>query len=382
VTEELRPHLVQVSERDLIDLRRRVQETRWAPDAPVPGWEQGPPPGWMKELCHHWVTGYDWRQCEARINGTPQILTTIDGVNVHALVRRSSRPDAIPLLLTHGWPGSVVEFIEVIDVLAEPRSAEDLAFHVVAPSLPGFGFSAVPDEPGWGPERVADAWAVLMDRLGYQRFITQGGDWGSFVSTHLAVRHPERLIGVHLNMVIVPPLSESDLTTQEAIALERAAEQQRVGRGYSAIQSTRPQALGYGLDDSPVALCAWIVDKLWSWTDHDGDLFQALAPDQILDLVSTYWLTRTGTSAARIYWESVQTLPSTSMYRQARRVDVPSAVSIFPAEVSRPSRRWCEPWFPDLRFYGEPERGGHFAAYEQPELFVDQVRCGVQAILD
>jgi pimeloyl-ACP methyl ester carboxylesterase len=335
---------------------------------------------WLRELCRYWERGYDWRRLESRLNALPQVTTEVDGVAVHALHVRSPRPDALPLVLTHGWPGSVVEFLDVVGPLADPVAhggEERDAFHVVCPSLPGFGFSGRPSVPGWGPPRIARAWAELMSRLGYERFGAQGGDWGSAVTTALALALPERVVGIHLNYapVVRRDARPDDLTEEERQALAHLDEHLEWGSGYALQQATRPQTLGYGLLDSPVGQCAWIAEKYWAWTDHDGDPLSALSRDQMLDNVSVYWHTGTAASSARVYWESGFARPSN---RRAPRVPeplaVPVGVSVFPREIMRPSRRWCERYYPDLRFYERPDRGGHFAAFEQPALFVDQVR--------
>jgi pimeloyl-ACP methyl ester carboxylesterase len=380
MAELLRPFTVSVAAEALDDLRRRLTAARWPEPAPSPGWEQGVPLPWLKDLCAYWATDYDWRRLETRLNALPQHLTEVDGLDVHVIHVRSSEPDALPLLLTHGWPGSIVEFLDVIGPLVDPVAhggeASD-AFHVVCPSLPGFGFSGKPAEPGWGLNRIARAWAEVMSRLGYERFGAQGGDWGSGVSMELAREVPERLAGVHLNYAPVAGarLPDDELTEAEQKALAALADHLEWGSGYALQQGTRPQTLGYGLLDSPIGQCAWIAEKYWAWTDHDGDPRSALTPDQMLDNISMYWHTATAASSARIYWEVGFARPSA---RQGNRtpapLTVPVGVSVFPREIVRPSRRWCERVFTDLRFFEEPGRGGHFAALEQPAIFVDQVR--------
>lgn len=272
----------------------------------------------------------------------------------------------------------MVEFLDVLGPLADPVAhggdAAD-AFHVVCPSLPGFGFSGKPAETGWGPGRIASAWAELMTSLGYDRFGAQGGDWGSAITAALAERHPERLVGIHLNYAPVRPSTMDDLTEFEQRSLADVGEHREWGMGYSTQQATRPQTLGYGLVDSPVGQCAWIAEKYWAWTDHDGDPRSALSPDQMLDNVSVYWHTATAASSARIYWEDGFARPSQrNRMRQQQPIRVPAGVSVFPREIMRPSRRWCEEHYADLRFYEVLDRGGHFAAWERPTLFVDQVR--------
>jgi pimeloyl-ACP methyl ester carboxylesterase len=316
---------------------------------------------------------------EARINQIPQFMTTIDGLDVHFLHLRSPHPDAIPLIMTHGWPGSFLEFERVLGPLTDPPAyggdAGD-AFDVIVPSLPGYGFSGKPAATGWDIHRIARAWAELMTRLGYDRFLAQGSDWGTSVSTSLALHRPGRLLGIHLIPPLAPPdRNADDLTGRERAALADLDERSRTGSGYSAEQGTRPQTIGYSLTDSPAGLCAWIVEKLWAWTDHPGDLSQVLTADQVLDNISLYWLTGTGASSARLYWESITEV--TDWFTTATRdiITVPAGCSIFPKEVPRPSRRQAQRRFTNIVHWSEPGHGGHFAAWEQPALFVDEVRA-------
>jgi epoxide hydrolase len=374
----MKPFRVDVPDEALEDLRQRLARARWPEPATVADWSQGVPIAWLRVLCDHWAGGYDWRRLEAQLNALPQYVTALDGVEVHVIHLRSPEPGALPLILSHGWPGSVVEFLDVLGPLADPVAhggeAAD-AFHVVCPSLPGFGFSGKPAETGWGPGRIASAWAELMTRLGYDRFGAQGGDWGSAITTSLAERHPDRLVGIHLNYAPVRPSTMEDLTEDEQRSIADLGEHREWGMGYSMQQATRPQTLGYGLVDSPVGQCAWITEKYWAWTDHDGDPLRALDRDRMLDNVSVYWHTASAASSARIYWEDGFARPSQrNRMRQEQPIQVPAGVSIFPREIMRPSRRWCEQHYADLRFYEQLDRGGHFAAWEQPELFVDQVR--------
>jgi pimeloyl-ACP methyl ester carboxylesterase len=373
MSDELVPFTIDVPESALGDLRRRLRDARWPEPATVPDWSQGVPLDWLRELCSYWADGYDWRRLERRLNALPNHRTTIDGVDVHVIHVRSERPDALPLLLTHGWPGSVVEFLDVIEALTQTEDA----FHVVVPSLPGFGFSGRPTGPGWGPPRIARAWAELMTRLGYERFGAQGGDWGSMITVSLADQFPDRLAGIHLNYAPVPAAKSTldDLTEDERSALEDFGYHREWGSGYALQQGTRPQTLGYALVDSPVGQCAWIAEKYWAWTDHDGDPRSALTFDQMLDNISVYWHTNTAASSARIYWEDGFARPSNRSRGRAFPVlRVPVGVSVVPREIMRPSRRWCEPFFPDLRHYERLEHGGHFAAFEEPAAFVDQIR--------
>jgi epoxide hydrolase len=370
----MREFRVEVPESDLDDLRERLRRTRWPDPATVDGWEQGVPLDYARELCGYWAKGYDWRRCEAELNGWPQWRTPLDGggadsVEVHLLHARSRHPGALPLLLTHGWPGSVVEFLDVLAELTDPPDPRD-AFHVVAPSLPGFGFSGKPVAAGWGVERIAAAWAQLMDRLGYDRYGAQGGDWGSMVTAALGAEHPEHLAGIHLTMPLArrPPEHEAaPLTAAEQAALADRKQFEAAGTGYSRQQSTRPQTLGYGLLDSPAGQCAWIVEKFWAWTDCGGHPENVISRDRLLDNVMLYWLPGTGASSARLYWESYGS-------RRLDRVDVPTGATVFPRELARLPRSWIERRFPDLRHWSQPATGGHFASLEQPAVFVDELR--------
>jgi len=370
------PFRIDVADKELDDLRRRLAHARWPEPATVPDWSQGVPVDWLRGLCGYWADGYDWRRLEARLNALPQYTTELDGTTVHFIHAGSPHPDALPLVLTHGWPGSVVEFLDVIGPLTDPPDAAD-AFHVVCPSLPGFGFSARPSTPGWGPSRIADAWAALMGELGYQRFGAQGGDWGSAVTIGLARRHTDRVVGIHLNYAPVARDERiaADPTDEERRSLADIGFHREWGAAYALQQATRPQTLGYGLVDSPVGQAAWIAEKYWAWTDHHGDPVEALSYDRMLDNISLYWFTATAASSARIYWEDGFARPSNQRAgRRPEPLDVPVGISVFPREIIRPSRRWVEPYYPDLRFFKHLDRGGHFAAFEQPDLFVDQVR--------
>jgi epoxide hydrolase len=366
---------IDVPESDLADLRERLQRTRWPERETAHGWSQGVPLRYVWELCAYWAEGYDWRACEQRLNALPQFRTEIDGLAIHFLHVRSPHADALPLIMTHGWPGSVVEFLKVIGPLTNPPDPAD-AFHVVCPSLPGYGFSDKPTASGWGIERIAAAWAELMARLGYPRYGAQGGDWGTSVSTLLGMRDAEHVAGLHLTPPLAPPdpATFGDLTDAEKAALAALELAAQWGSGYSAEQSTRPQTIGYGLVDSPAALCAWIIEKFWSWTDHDGDLESVLTRDELLDNLMLYWLPGTGASSARLYWESIRQVNQWISGQVGETVDVPVGCSIFPKEIQRPSRRWAEKRFTDIRYWNEPPVGGHFAAFEQPDQFVTELR--------
>ncbi len=380
MSDELRPFRVDIPAADLTDLRERLARTRWPEPATVDDWSQGVPLEFLRDLCGYWADGYDWRATEARLNGWPQGRTRIDGLDIHFLHVRSPHPDALPLILTHGWPGSVVEFGKVIGPLTDPTAyggdPAD-AFHVVCPSLPGYGFSDKPSRPGWGVERIAAAWAVLMDRLGYRRYGAQGGDWGTTISTELGRNDPEHVVGIHLTppLAALDPATLDDLTDSERAALEALRYSAEWEDGYSVEQSTRPQTVGYGLVDSPVALCAWIVEKFWAWSDHGGRLDRVFSRDDLLDNVMLYWLPGTGASAARLYWESIRQVQALFRGPATDVVAVPTGCSIFPKDNPRPSRRWAQQRFTDIRYWQELDRGGHFAAFEQPELFTDEVRA-------
>ena len=375
---DVRPFALHVPDVALADLRDRLRRTRW-PEAETvavqdggpgggPDWSQGPPLSVVRALVERWGSAYDWRRVESALNGHGQALTEVDGLDLHLLQVRSPRPDARPLVITHGWPSSVLEPLAVMDALADPGSPDLPAFHVVAPSLPGFGFGARPAVTGWDVGRTADAWIEVMARLGHQRFYAAGGDWGGRVTAALGQRHPDRVAGLHsFTPYVVEPEVPGDLDATERAWVDGTHEFRRVGGGYSLEQSTRPQTVGYLLTDSPVAQLAWVLDKLWAWTDHDGDLFGVLTPDQVLDTVTLYWLSGTGGSSARFYWEDFP--PDNT-----GEVGVPSAATIFPADIEKVPRPWVERRFTDLRSFTVADRGGHFPMLEVPDLYVDELR--------
>ncbi len=367
------PFRIEVSDAVLDDLRARLRATRWPERETVGDWSQGIPLAYVEEVCRYWADSYDWRVREARLNSLPQFRTTLDGLGIHFIHLRSPEPGALPLVLTHGWPGSIVEFLEVIGPLADPvahgGNAAD-AFHVVVPALPGYGFSDKPREPGWGAPRIAAAWGELMRRLGYPRYVAQGGDWGAMVTTAIATTDPIGCAGIHLNMAVVAPdpTTFGELTELEQNALAGFGFYNEWDSGYSKQQSTRPQTLGYGLTDSPAGQAAWILEKFHAWTDCQGHPENALSRDQMLDNVMLYWVTASAASSARLYWESFRT-PNLDP------VDLPTGVSLFPKEIFRTSRRWAEKRFRNLVYWNELERGGHFAAFEQPQAFVQELRA-------
>ncbi|MEU4547175.1 epoxide hydrolase family protein [Nonomuraea dietziae] len=379
MSEDVTPFHLDVPEPVLGDLRERLTRTRWPEEETVDDWSQGVPLGYLRELCRYWAEDYDWRATERRLNALPQFRTSIDGFGIHFLHVRSSHDDALPLILTHGWPGSIVEFLKVIGPLTDPTAyggdARD-AFHVVCPSLPGYGFSDKPDRRGWGVERIADAWIRLMARLGYDRYGAQGADWGTTITTLIGRQDPDHVAGIHLTPPLAPPdpTTFDDLTDAEAAALTALQQAQETEDGYSLEQSTRPQTIGYGLVDSPALLCAWIIEKFRAWTDCDGHPENALTRDELLDNLMFYWLPGTGASAARLYWESFKHVQRLFTAETTDLVTVPTGCTIFPRENPRPSRRWAEKRFIDIRHWNEPDKGGHFAAFEQPELFVEELR--------
>ncbi|WP_433334707.1 epoxide hydrolase family protein [Spirillospora sp. CA-294931] len=376
----MKPFPIDVPEAELADLRARLERTRWPEPATVGDWSQGVPLDYLRDLCGYWARDYDWRATEARLNALPQFRTEIDGLDVHLAHVRSPHPGAYPLVLTNGWPGSLAEYLKVVGPLTDPPAhggdAAD-AFHLVLPTLPGYGFSGKPSRPGWDVHRIARAWLALMSRLGYGRFGAHGSDWGTSVSTSMAQQDPARVAGIHLSPPIAAPdpATFDDLTAAERAALadlKRAAEWED---GYSAQQSTRPQTLGYGLVDSPAAQCAWIVEKYRAWSDCDGHPENVFTRDELLDTVMLYWLPRAGASSARLYWESIRQVQEWFTESTPDTVTVPAGCSVYPREMPRPSRRWAARRYTDIRFWSEPDRGGHFAAAEQPRSFVTDLRA-------
>ena len=379
MADEIVPFRIDVPEAELHDLRERLRHARWPEAEPVGDTSQGVPLAYMRELCSYWAEEYDWRATEARLNALPQFRTEIDGIGIHFLHVRSPHPDALPLVVTHGWPGSIAEFLDVLGPLADPNAhggdARD-AFHVVCPSLPGYGFSDKPARPGWDVHRIARAWAALMARLVYERYGAQGSDWGTSISASLGQQDPEHVAGIHLMPPLAPPdpATFDDLTERERAALAALEHAREWDSGYSQEHATRPQTIGYALVDSPTALAAWIVEKLSAWTDSGGHVENAIGRDRVLDNLMLYWLPRTGASSARLYWESARQVREWIEGPTSDTVAVPAGCSIFPKELQRPSRRWAEKRFLDIRHWNELDRGGHFAALEQPALFVDELR--------
>jgi pimeloyl-ACP methyl ester carboxylesterase len=395
-TTEIRPFHVDISDEALDDLRRRIAATQWPEKETVEDESQGVPLATIQQLARYWGTDYDWRRCEAKLNALPQFLTELDGLDIHFLHVRSQHEDALPLIVNHGWPGSIIEQLKLIDPLTNPTahgaSAAD-AFHVVIPSMPGYGFSAKPTSTGWGPERMARAWAELMQRLSYRRYVAQGGDWGAFVVDQMGLQAPAGLLAIHTNMAATVPADidkaslAGDPPPSGLSAAERRAYQQLL-RTYGQVEyarymAARPQTL-YGIADSPVGLAAWLLDH----NDADGQPAAAvtaaldrttsatgeLTRDEVLDNITLYWLTNTGVSASRLYWEYK------GGFFNAKGVVIPVAVTVFPGEQYQAPRSWAEQAYPNLIYFNQVDRGGHFAAWEQPQLFTEELRAAFRSL--
>jgi pimeloyl-ACP methyl ester carboxylesterase len=387
----IRPFHVEVPEEQLADLRRRIEATRWPSSELVDDRSQGVQLATMQALARYWAAEHDWRACEARLNALPQFTTEIDGVDIHFIHVKSPHEDALPLIMTHGWPGSVVELLEIVGPLTDPTAhggdAED-AFHLVLPSLPGYGFSGEPAELGWNVGRVAQAWAELMHRLGYTGYVAQGGDVGAAVTDAIGRQAPEGLLGIHMNLLVTvlagPQQAESE---QERAAADQLATFRESGFGYFLEMATRAQTIGYALLDSPVALAAWLLDhdtdsyyKI-SRAFVDGEPVGNLTRDHIVDNITLYWLTGTGASAARSYWEDGQALAQAQASGQAPpEVSLPVGFTTFPGEIWRTPRSWVENSYPNLTYFNEVDKGGHFAAWEEPELFSTEIRAAFRGL--
>jgi pimeloyl-ACP methyl ester carboxylesterase len=392
----IRPFRVDVPEEALVDLRKRIAATKWPERETVSDATQGVQLATMRELARYWETDYDWRKVESRLNGLPQFITEIDGLDIHFIHVRSKHEDALPLIVTHGWPGSVIEQLKIIEPLTNPTahggSASD-AFHLVIPSLPGYGFSGKPTAPGWTPDRIARAWATLMQRLGYTRYVAQGGDWGNAVSELMALQQPPGLLGIHTNMPATVPADISKaiafhqappagLTADERNAFDQLADFYGKGLGYALEMSNRPQTL-YGIADSPIGLAAWMIDHdirsyLMIARAFSGKT-EGLTPDDILENVTLYWLTNTAISSARLYWDTTQVSTGGGFF-DVRGVKIPVAVSVFPDEIYAAPRSWAEGAYPKLIHYNKLDKGGHFAAWEQPELFCPEIRTSFRPL--
>lgn len=372
MTEALHDFRVEVPQAVLDDLRARLEAAHWPDEIADEGWTYGTSRSYLRDLCATWATTFDWRAQEARFNRWPHHLTDIDGQRVHFIHARSPEPDALPLIITHGWPGTVSEFLDVIDPLRDPRAHgadPSDAFHVVAPSIPGYGWSGPTATPGWDVRRVAEAWKVLMARLGYERYGAQGGDWGSMISSQLAVVDVAHMVGVHLNMVLGIP-GEGDLDADEQADIDATTAFMTDGSAYQQIQGRNPQTLGYGLTDSPVGLAGWIAEKFHHWTHHpDGDLETAVSRDQILTNLTVYWVTKTINSSVRLYFESQRS----GRFPPFEPITVPTGCAIFPGEIVKMPESWAKNLY-NVTHYRRYDRGGHFAALEEPDLFIGDVR--------
>lgn len=373
MSDAIRDLRIDIPKKQLDDLDIRLRHTRWPDPEPVDDWSHGIPLAYVKKVAHYWREQYDWQRCQDMLNQYPHHLTEIDGVDIHFMHIRSPEAHARPILMTHGWPGSIMEFMDVIGPLTDPVAhggdAQD-AYHLIIPSLPGYGFSGKPTETGWGIEKIATVWDKLMVRLGYDRYFAQGGDWGGMTTSVIGAQNLGHCAGIHLNFVIVgPPSTEimQNPTPEEQKALMHFAEYQSQGAGYGEIQRTKPQTLGYGLADSPVGQMAWIMEKFQGWSDGATTPDDSFDRDRLLDNVMLYWLNNAGASSARLYWESFAS-PNVDP------VSIPTGCSLFPNEIVVPSRRWAEQRFKNIVFWNEAERGGHFAALEVPDIFIQDVR--------
>jgi pimeloyl-ACP methyl ester carboxylesterase len=393
---EISPFHVDIPEEKLTELRRRIAATQWPEKETVTDQSQGVPLATMQELARYWATGYDWRRCEAQLNALPQFMTEIDGLDIHFIHVRSKHEDALPLIVNHGWPGSVIEQLKIIGPLTDPTahgaSASD-AFHLVIPSMPGYGFSGKPAGTGWGPERMGRAWAELMNRLGYTRYVAQGGDWGAFVVDQMGLQAPEGLLAIHTNMPATVPADVDKAALAGGPPPDGLSAEERRAYGqlirtygqveYSRMMAARPQTL-YGIADSPVGLAAWLLDHndaggqpaaaVVAAVDRATSVTGELTRDEILDNITLYWLTNTGVSASRLYWEYK------GGFFNTKGVTIPVAVSVFPGEQYQAPRSWAERAYPHLIYYNQVDKGGHFAAWEQPQLFTEEVRAAFRSL--
>ena len=385
------PFRVHIPKSDLNDLHRRILATRWPDRETATDQSQGVPLTKLQSLVHYWGTSYDWRRAEKKLNALPQFITNIDGVNIHFIHVRSKEPNALPIIITHGWPGSIFELLKIIGPLTDPVAyggkAED-AFDVVIPSLPGYGFSSRPTETGWGPERIATAWDILVKRLGYTRYVAQGGDWGAVITDAMARQAPTGLLGIHINLpATVPPEAEAALaigaaapaalTQQERSVFDALALYRKRGSSaYFTMMSARPQAVGYGLNDSPAGLAAWIlVHPGFAVWDYGKDQTKSPSIDDVLDDITLYWLTNTASSSARLYWENSGRAPTSASVQKTAEIKLPVAITVFPEDVYRAPETWARRAYSNLIYFHEVDKGGHFAAWEQPQLFAEELRA-------
>jgi pimeloyl-ACP methyl ester carboxylesterase len=389
----IRPFHVNVPEKDLVDLRRRVAATRWPDKETVTDQSQGVQLAKLQALVRYWGTDYNWRKVEAKLNALPMFVTPIDGIDIQFVHVKSRHPNAMPLIITHGWPGSILELQKAIGPLTDPTAyggrAED-AFDVVIPSMPGYGFSARPQGGGWNPDRIGRAWDVLMKRLGYKHYVSQGGDWGSVVADAMARQAPPGLLGIHVNMPATVPadvakaMNDGDpapagLSAKEKAAFDSLSTFFKKNGAYGAMMGTRPQTVGYGLTDSPAGLAAWMYDKFAQWTYSGGDPEKSLTKDEMLDDITLYWLTNTAISSARLYWENNNN-NFNAVEQKTAEISIPVAVTVFPGEIYQAPRSWTERAYHKLVYFNEVDKGGHFAAWEEPQLFAEELRAAFRSV--
>jgi pimeloyl-ACP methyl ester carboxylesterase len=391
--EAIRPYHISISQEALIDLRTRVNATRWPDKETVTDQSQGVKLQQIQNLVQYWGTTYDWRKTEAKLNALPQFVTNIDGLDIQFIQIKSKHKNALPLLITHGWPGSFFELLKVIGPLTDPTAyggkAED-AFDLVIPSMPGYGFSEKPTGTGWGPEKIGNAWDVLMKRLGYKNYVSQGGDWGSVIADAMARKAPQGLLGIHVNMPATVPadiakaLKDGDpapagLSVKEKAAFVSLNKLYTRGGGYAGMMVTRPQTLGYGLTDSPVGLASFFLDKFNEWTYSGGNAEKSLTKDEMLDDITLYWLTNTANSSAQLYWEN-NTNNFNVVEQKTNDIKIPVAVTVFPGEIYQAPKSWTEKSYKNLIYFNEVSKGGHFASWEEPQLFTEELRAAFKSL--
>jgi pimeloyl-ACP methyl ester carboxylesterase len=392
-SESIRPYHISVSQEAITDLKNRVNATRWPQQETVTDQSQGVKLAQIQKLVKYWGTDYDWHKAEAKLNALPQFVTNINGLDIQFIHIKSKHKNALPLIITHGWPGSVFELLKVVGPLTDPTAyggkAED-AFDLVIPSMPGYGFSEKPKGTGWGPEKIGTAWDVLMKRLGYKHYVSQGGDWGSVIADAMASQAPEGLLGIHVNMPATVPadvakaLKDGDPAPEGLSAKEKAAfvslnKLYTKGGGYAGMMVTRPQTLGYGLTDSPVGLASFFLDKFNEWTYSGGDAEKSLTKDEMLDDISLYWLTNTANSSANLYWEN-NTNNFNVVEQRTTEIKIPVAVTVFPGEIYQAPKSWTEKAYKNLIYFNEVSKGGHFASWEEPQLFAEEMRAAFKSL--
>jgi len=393
VSEAIRPYHISISKEALTDLRNRVNATRWPDKETVTDQSQGVKLQQIQSLVKYWGTTYDWRKTEAKLNALPQFVTNINGLDIQFIHIKSKHKNALPLVITHGWPGSFFELLKVIGPLTDPTAyggkAED-AFDLVIPSMPGYGFSEKPTGTGWGPEKIGNAWDVLMKRLGYKNYVSQGGDWGSVIADAMARQAPEGLLGIHVNMPATVPadiakaLKDGDpapegLSVKEKAAFVSLNKLYTRGGGYAGMMVTRPQTLGYGLTDSPVGLASFFLDKFNEWTYSGGNAEKSLTKDEMLDDITLYWLTNTANSSAQLYWEN-NTNNFNAAEQKTNDIKIPVAVTVFPGEIYQAPKSWTEKSYKNLIYFNEVSKGGHFASWEEPQLFTEELRAAFKSL--